>query len=397
VQKDKPRILMLIRDLQAVGGAQLNAIRLAARLNQIGYPVMLMGYGSLPSIRRHLARFKINLELPLLPIPAPSGQLIGKLAHYWPNIFFILPCFLRLLKHRRRFDILHGPLLMESGLLCALASIFLAKPSIVKIGSAGRYGDVRRASRASASGIRCRLFKRITKFVCLTKEIEDELVNQLKIPYEKIIRIPNGIDTRRFCPVNRKQKLKLRAELGFNSDGKIILFVGRLELKKRVQFLLKAWEKVQTARNGHDRLLIVGDGRLRPELEKLKDAMKSRATVTFFGESENITPIMQAADIFVLPSVSEGLANVLLESMASALPVIATNTRGNTEILKHNETALLFQEENIRDLSDAILYLIEHDAFASNLGENARRQAKECFNISSVVNEYNKLYYLLAQ
>ena len=82
-------------------------------------------------------------------------------------------------------------------------------------------------------------------------------------------------------------------------------------------------------------------------------------SVTFFGESANVAPIMQASDIFVLPSVSEGLANVFLESMASALPVIATETSGNCEILKHNETALLFEEDNIQELTDSILKLLD--------------------------------------
>jgi glycosyltransferase involved in cell wall biosynthesis len=173
--------------------------------------------------------------------------------------------------------------------------------------------------------------------------------------------------------------------------------VGRLEFKKRVDFLLKAWEKVQTARNGQDRLLIVGDGSLRLELEKIKDEMNNRGTVIFYGESENITRIMQAADIFVLPSVSEGMANVFLESMASALPVIATDTKGNAEILKHRENALLFQEEDIQDLSDTILYLLKHDAVAAKLGENARRFVEERFNLSNIVKQYTELYHRLTQ
>jgi len=396
LQAVKPRILMLIRDLQALGGAQLNALRLATRLNRIGYPVMLMGYGTLPSIRDHLARFKIGMDLPVYPIAPPRDNLLGKLAALWPNIFFVLPCFFKLWQNRRRFDIVHGPLLMESGLLCALSSIFLRKPSLVKIGSAGQYGDVRRALRASASAARRKLFKRISKFVCLTEEIENELHLEFKVPSDKLIRIPNGVDLQRFRPVNREQKRKIRENLGLNADEKIILFVGRLELKKRVDFLLKAWQGVKAARNGNDRLLIVGDGSLRPELEKLRDKIDNAATVTFYGESEDVTPIMQAADIFVLPSVSEGLANVFLESMASSLPVIATNTSGNSEILKHHANALLFQEEDIQDLSDAILYLLNHEEVAGKLGENARRLVEERFNLSSVVQRYAKLYNQLA-
>jgi glycosyltransferase involved in cell wall biosynthesis len=393
----KPRILFLIRDITTIGGTLLNALRLVSRLRQLGFPVMIMGSGDNRSIKKQLVRFNMSVGLTVYPIEPPKKKLIKNLSKYWPNIVFTLPCFFSLWKYRKHFDIIHGPLLMESGLLCALATIFLGKSSIVKIGSGGRYGDVQRAFRVGGSAIRRRLFTRITKFVCLTEEIEDELVQQLEVPPDKLIRIPNGVDSRSFRPVNREEKLKLRANMGVSSDEKVILFVGRLEFKKRVDFLLKAWEKVQTARNGQDRLLIVGDGSLRLELEKIKDEMNNRGTVIFYGESENITRIMQAADIFVLPSVSEGMANVFLESMASALPVIATDTKGNAEILKHRENALLFQEEDIQDLSDTILYLLKHDAVAAKLGENARRFVEERFNLSNIVKQYTELYHRLTQ
>jgi len=388
--------MLVIKDLLAVGGAQLNALRLATQLKQVGFPVMLMGYGDHRSIKQHLARFDISSDFPVYPIAPASENLFGKLSVHWPNIFFAPSCFFRLWKYRKCFDILHGPLLMESGLLCALASIFLGKPSLVKIGSAGRYGDVRRAHRVAASAFRHKLFKRITKFVCLTKEIEDELVNEIDVPRKKLIRIPNGVDIQRFRPVNQEQKHEIRANMGFNPDEKIILFVGRLELKKRVGFLLKAWEKVQAERKDNDQLLIVGDGSLRPELEKLRDEMEIRKTIIFYGESENITPIMQAADIFVLPSLSEGLANVFLESMAAALPVVATNTTGNCEILKHNKNAVLFEQEDIQGLSNAILYLLENEEVARKLGYSARRYVEEYFDLNNVVIQYANLYNALA-
>jgi glycosyltransferase involved in cell wall biosynthesis len=393
----KPRIVILIRDITAIGGAQLNALRLASQLVQAGFPLTLMGRGDYLSIKQHLARFNIASDIPISPIAPPSRNFIKNLSEYWPNIFFILPCFLKLWEYRKRFDILYAPLLMESGLLCAFASIFLGKPSVVKIGSAGPYGDVQRALRVATSAPRRKIFKRITKFVCLTKEIKDELLNELDIPYDKLIGIPNGVDIQMFRPVNPKQKRELRANMCVNSDEKIVLFVGRLELKKRVDILLNAWEKLQVARNVNARLLIVGDGSLRPELTKLRDKMESWKTVTFYGESEQIPLIMQAADIFVLPSISEGLANVFLESMASGLAIIATNTNGNAEILKNHENALLFQEEDIQELSDTILYLLEHDAVAKRLGKNARRVVEDRFSLSRVVKQYIVLYQLLAE
>ena len=396
MELNKPRIMLLIKDLQAVGGAQLNALRLASQLKQSGFQVMLMGYGDHRTIKQHLSRFNISSEIPIYPIAPFSAHFFGKLSVYWPNIFFVLPCFYKLWKNRRRFDIVHGPLLMESGLVCALSSILIGKPSIVKIGSAGKYGDVKRALRVAATAIRRMLFRRITKFVCLTKEIEDELVKELYVPSDKLVRIPNGVDIQRFKPADPQQRKKIRENMGIMPDEKVILFVGRLELKKRVDFLLKAWQAVQSDRNTNERLLIVGEGRLHSELKQLTEKLKIDKKVTFFGESDNVIPLMQAADLFVLPSVSEGLANVFLESMAVALPIVATNTIGNCEILKHKKNAVLFEEENIQDLSNAILYLLQNEEVAGNLGQSARRYVKEHFNLNNIVIQYAELYNKLA-
>ena len=386
---------MVIRDLQALGGAQLNTLRLAKELTRIGYPIMVTGYGSLSSIRLHLVRFNIGRDLRVYPIPPPGNSLFGKMTARWPNICFVLPCFIKLWRIRKHFDIVHAPLLMESGLVCALASMFLQKPSIVKIGSAGRYGDVQRALRAAGSFARRKLFVRISRFVCLTEEIENELSQALKVPSSRLTRIPNGIDLQGFLPAAPELKSQTRKNLGLDPDEKIILFVGRLEHKKRVDFLLKAWERVQAAGKRHARLLIVGDGSLRSELETLRDKIENGTAVSFYGETKDIAAIMQAADIFVLPSVSEGLANVFLESMASALPVIATNTNGNTEILTHMKNALLFREEDIQDLADAIRFLLTNEEVAVRLGVNARRLVEERFNLTHVAQRYAELYTLL--
>lgn len=388
----KPRVMLVIKDLQQVGGAQLNTLRLATELTRIGFQVMLMGYGNDQTIRSHLKRFNLNGELTIYPITPLSDGLGRSLSLKWPNISFIFPCLAKLYKYRRNFDVIHGPLLMESGLICAFVSILLKKPSIVKIGSAGRFGDVKRALQVAFSAPRRILFKRISKFVCLTKEIEEELKNELHLNCEQLVRIPNGVDTFCFQPVNHNFNCIIRKKLEIRADQKLALFVGRLEHKKRVEFLLKAWEKTQSIRSGIDRLLIIGDGSLRPKLDKQRDKMLYRDTVIFYGESENIAPIMQAADIFVLPSVSEGLANVILESMSSGLPVIATNTDGNAEVLKQNENSLLFNEEDIQELSDCLLNLLENHTMSKILGQNARRFVEENYNLERVVQQYSEIY-----
>jgi len=273
-----------------------------------------------------------------------------------------------------------------------LSTLFFRKPSIIKLGSAGRYGDVRRAVNNTASGLRKIFFKHISKFVCLTREIELELSSELGIPNNKLIRIPNGIDLDVFHPVTRDQKEAKKKSLGISTSKKLVLFVGRLEHKKRVDFLLKAWRIVQADKRISANLLIVGDGRLRLKLENFKNQLKVCDSVTFHGESENIAHLMQSADVFVLPSVSEGLANVFLEAMSSGLPIVATNTTGNAEILSHKANALLFSEKSHSELADQILYLLKNDKIAQDIGLSARRTVEERFNVQKIAGQYSQLY-----
>lgn len=385
------KIVFAIRDILAIGGAQLNALRLAKDIHERDCSVFILGQGSVEEIRRHLCAFGLDNTIPILPVHTPKG-ILKKIVEHFPNSYFWIPCFYKLWKIRNQFNILHCPLLMESIVICALTEMFLGKPSIIKIGSGGRYGDVSRAARNKMGWFVRLLIKRITMFVCLTKEIELELSSELGIPNNKLIRIPNGIDLDVYHPVTRDQKEVKKKSLGINASKKLVLFVGRLEHKKRVDFLLKAWKIVQADKRISANLLIVGDGSLRMKLEIFKNQLKVCDTVTFHGESENIAHLMQSADVFVLPSVSEGLANVFLEAMSSGLPIIATNTTGNAEILSHKANALLFPEKSHRELADHILYLLKDDKTAQNIGLSARKTVEERFNVQKIAGQYSQLY-----
>lgn len=383
---------MIIRDMEAIGGAQLNALRLATRLHSMGLDISVIGYGPETASREHLQRYSINPDIPVQFI-APPSRVFQKIAGFFPNIIFLMPCLHKLWRHRKHYDILHGPLLMESGLVCGLATLLTGKPSLVKLGSAGRYGDVRRALKGYFRFIRRSLFRRISKFVCLTREIEDELFKDLLIPRSRCVLIRNGVDTRLFRPGTPEQKIRFRQDLGLKGTSKIVICVGRLEKKKRIEFLLQAWRSIVYKAGGSAQLLIVGDGTLRNSLEALCRRLHIAERVTFYGNSEDISVLMQGADLFALPSVSEGLANVFLEAMASALPLVTTDTPGNREILTHGENALLFPEKNLDAFSEGMLTLLENEAFARRMGQSGRRCVETHYDIEKIARQYVRLYH----
>ena len=389
--KNHKKIFFIIRDILTPGGAQLSTLRLARVLLSRGCNISFIGQGDSNTIKKHLRMHGIKAPVVIYTVHEPV-KLFSPIARLFPNIYFWLLCSILLFKIRKKFDVLYSPLLMENIVHCGFAEIFLKKPSIIKIGSAGEYGDAKRASQSKLNGLIRILAKRITLFVCLTKEIKNELNTTLNIPTTRLKQITNGIDTKTFFPINAPEKCVIRSQIGIPQNKKIVLFAGRLERKKRVGFLLNAWEEVQKLRHGIDILLVVGDGSLRPELKKLSSKMAFNKTVIFFGHSNLVSTIMQSADIFVLPSLSEGMANVLLESMATGLPIVATGTDGNKEILEHNENSLLFEKDSIKGLVESLYFLLEHEDTALKLGNNGRKFVEEYFSIDKVATQYTALF-----
>ncbi|MFC1866772.1 glycosyltransferase family 4 protein [Thermodesulfobacteriota bacterium] len=395
-KKAKPRIALIIRDLHKLGGAQLNSIRLASRLRQMGHEVLIIGYGTRKKVSDYFSRYGIETDLLTCLIPPPDTGL-RKILNRWPNIFFLVPCLFQLWKRRSQYDLVHGSLLMESGMVCAFAAMLFHKPSLVKLGSAGIYGDVQRAYKNSLKRLLKKLYTHINKFVCLTHEIEIELSTSLGINNIKLIRIPNGVDIDFYFPATEEEKLKLKRSFGLDKHGTLALFAGRLEVKKRLNFLLDAWRIVCQDNNNHPHLVIIGEGSLRKELDEYVHKLKLDRRVTFYGESGEIASLMRAADIFILPSVSEGIANVLLESMATALPIVATDTVGNNEILAHRKSALLFSENRRDKLAESILYLLKNPESAQKIGAAGRKTVEKKYCIQRIAEAYSALYLKLIE
>ncbi len=372
----------------------MNALRLAKEIHERGCSIFILGQGRVEEIHRHLCAFGLDSTIPIFTVHTPKGVL-QKIVKHFPNSYFWIPCLYKLWKMRNQFNILHCPLLMDSVFICALTEIFIGKPSIIKIGSAGRYGDVSRAARNKLSWLIRFFIQKITMFVCMTEEIETEIKTEFNIPENKIQRIPNGIDAENYSGMTMDDKIQFKHSLGISEGKKIVLFVGRLEKKIRVDFLIRAWSMKYREDKNSPYLLIVGDGTFREELEDLCGQLDVENTVIFYGNTNKISSIMQVSNAFVLPSVSEGLANVILEAMSSGLPIIATNTKGNAEILTHQVDALLFEENDQDDLINKILLLIENEDFAKTISTEARKKVMEQFSIQSITKQYLELYHSL--
>ena len=171
-----------------------------------------------------------------------------------------------------------------------------------------------------------------------------------------------------------------------------LLFVGRLVEQKNVAVLLRAMRRL--AANGAPpvRLRVAGDGPLRGELEALRVAYGLTDRVEMLGEREDVGALMASADAVVLPSLREGLSNVILEAMMAGRPVIASNVGGNPELVEHGVTGTLFANDEDEVLADAIATLAANPRTRERMGHTARRRAVDRYSIGAMVGAMQRHY-----
>jgi glycosyltransferase involved in cell wall biosynthesis len=168
--------------------------------------------------------------------------------------------------------------------------------------------------------------------------------------------------------------------------------VGNLIPVKDHLTLLRAAEGlVQTRRPW--RLAIAGDG---PELPNLTAFVNARASVRervlFLGKSAAVPEVLNAMDVFVISSLTEGISNSLLEAMATGLPVVASATGGNPEVVLAGASGLLFPVGDVRRLTECLLTLEANKDLCLRLGEGARRRVREEFSIDTMARKYESVY-----
>ena len=239
-----------------------------------------------------------------------------------------------------------------------------------------------------------KLFKPlVNRYVGLSKESITYLVEKIKVKRERITHICNGVDVTKFAPKN----VAVDLPAGFGDDTHITFgTVGRLAEVKNQTFLVSAfcqlWRKYPEL-HAKLRLMIVGDGVLLPKLQEIVSAANAESGVWFLGQRSDISELMNVMDIFVLPSLAEGIPNTMLEAMASGLPVIATKVGGNTDlILPEHADSHIVEVNNIEQLVNAMEHYIDSREQLLTDKRLVRQHCVDNFSIEVMVNNYHRLY-----
>jgi sugar transferase (PEP-CTERM/EpsH1 system associated) len=234
----------------------------------------------------------------------------------------------------------------------------------------------------------------VTRYIALSRHLEDYLEQQVGIPGQRISQIYNGVDTERFFRAPEGRIAIPGCPFGAR-DQWLVGTVGRLESVKDPLNLARAF--VRAVRLSPDarrdmRLVVVGDGALRAACEDVLAESGLREHAWFPGERADIPAIMRGLDCFVLPSLAEGVSNTILEAMASGLPVVATRVGGNAELIESGMTGTLVPPQSSDALANAILAYFGDRSTARRHAKAALRVAHDRFSLARMMSDYVDVY-----
>jgi len=232
------------------------------------------------------------------------------------------------------------------------------------------------------------LVPRMDKVVCVSQAVADFCREKYRLPAEKHVVIPNGIDLSRFENVQAADV----TTLGVPAGRRAILYVGRLDRQKGLDWLLKeVMADVLSALPQHD-LLLVGDGPQRNELEQMSAASGLSPRIHFVGWRPDVPQIMAASDLLVLPSRWEGMPNVVLEAMASRLPIAATQAEGISELLGESALQSTSPAGDAAGFGQRVIQMVQDRELARRLvGQNYARVSGQ-FSLAGMIRTYESLY-----
>ena len=271
---------------------------------------------------------------------------------------------------------------VHGGMECAVAA-HLAAPKVPIVFTIHGYPDV-------ASYVISGLFaNRIVEEVICVSEAERRTAQRYGFRTDRLTVIRNGVAPP--MPAASSRGRQLRERLGFQQDAVVIGTVSRLERGKGTSHLISAFARI-TQRCPGARLLIVGDGTMRPKLERLASSLGISDRVVFTGALDDPSDALEAMDIFALPSFREALGMAILEAMARAKPVVATPVGGIPEAVVHGETGLLVPPGDNAALASALLTLASDPEKRREMGALGRTRFEASLTADAMARQTLEVY-----
>jgi glycosyltransferase involved in cell wall biosynthesis len=385
------KILMAISQFHPlVGGAEKQAQLLAKKLVEKGVSVdLITGWWKFGTSRKEtIDGIKVFRNFCGWGI---FGIKNSRMIRMFGGITYVFSLGVYLFLHGREYDLIHVHQFLYPAFVSVLmGKKVLKKPVLVKSASSGVTSDINLLRRFPFGDFQLDfLLKELDYLVAISKATGKDF-REIGYPESRISYIPNGVE------------VSVPEKTTYNQVIRVIT-ITRLSQEKGVDILLKAWTEVVREEKGL-KLLIVGAGPLESQLKTLSQSLGIAESVDFVGEVQNASNYLIESDLFVLSSKSEGMSNALLEAMIYGIPCIATQVGGNGELLGGEskeisregylivKNGLLVNPDDVKGLTEAILYFIRNRSKREEMGRKGRQFIQENYSIDWVAERYMALY-----
>lgn len=359
-----------------VGGAERQAERLSANLAKRGWSVWVL--------TRHAPNLPANESRLGFNIIRPAAWGPGKLQ----TVTFVLGALFELWRLRRSYSLLHAHLAFGPAFAGVLAAHFLGKRVVVKLGNSGEFGDIRVSQKTWRGKLRLAVLRSWADAIIVLDDAMQVEALANGFSSDKVRRIVNGINTKTFYPTIARKSAKQALSL---DEKTVVISIGRLSAQKSLPMLIQAFA-VAHLQNQSLHLLILGEGPDRAALEMLVASTQIGDSVTFAGNQSDVRPYLAAADIFVLPSASEGISNALLEAMSAGLACLATPVGGNPQVLDQGSCGLLLPVGDVPAWSRALVDVSLSASLMDGLGKAALKHVRSEYDFDVVGARMESLY-----
>jgi glycosyltransferase involved in cell wall biosynthesis len=379
-----PRRIALVtqRYWPQAGGAESAMAKLAEELRRLGCAPTVVA----PQWERHWPRELVYREVPVVRLP-PAPE------HGWKALRYMYSLSRWLKEHQ---DGLDGVVVssLKHDAYSAIGTLRESPvPVVLRAEAAGAFGDCQwhcRARFGKRIRRRCQLADAV---VAPCEAVADELC-KAGFSHERLVRIDNGVSLPALRSLPRTAAAR-QALADANHDlhvasGPVVLYIGCLHTAKGLLDLVNAWPGVLRQHQGA-RLWIVGEGPQRERLFGRIGDLGLKYQISLPGVFDDVEDLLQAADLFVLPSYEDRTSLALLEAMAAGLPVVASDIPRNRLLIEHERTGLLFAAGDPRALAAALLRALDRPAESVQFGAHAREHAAEHFSLTCMAQGHLQL------
>jgi len=301
------------------------------------------------------------------------------------GVNYQLPLLIRKIVKEGAFDVMHTH--NEAGLIYGVAAALFSGRCIIVHTEHGKELEYHGQKRLHA--VERFLWSKVDHLVAVSEVLRDEVCKNLKIKREKVLVVPNGIHVEKYY--HPEGRLEKRKALGIDKNSFVIGNVGRLVPLKNHKFLVDVFKEIGREFT-NARLFVIGGGPLLEELRKYAYGIGLSSSAVFLGERADVQELLPAFDLFVLPSLTEGISITLLEAMAAGIPIVASAVGGNPEIVEDGRTGLLIPLKNMSAWVQGIKGLIADREMREILSIAGRTRVRNRFSLETMLENYRSVY-----